>query len=584
MRVWLLLDDGIPRFRLPLLDHPLPYFRMIIARSLSIAFAGILLISGGSAVAWAQPQAHVDGLTIESTGWRVDAVRIGFNPLSEMLLVAGLGGDISSIDPSPSNERVTLRYRNSDHGAPVPLMGMAIASDGTIYLVGNDAGSSPGNNIGVVRRGVPDGQGGHIWETVATTEPYPRSATPFDHNVNAIVLSPDETELYLNSGSRTDHGEVQDNNGQFPGVREVPLTSAILRIPATATDLVLPNDEQSLLQGGYLFADGTRNTFSLAFDGVGRLFGTENSGDRDDEEELNLIEEGRQYGFPWRMGMTDTPMQFPGYDPSSDLLLNGSAIAVQSGFFYDDPSYPLVPDGVTFTDPVLNLGPDADLYRDPASGTILDASDTGRPMGTFTAHRSPLGLVFDVNPLLPPPYSGDGFMLSWTGGESGLLGPYAGEGEDLMHLTFEDGDTGPAVRVERLVSGFLNPIDAVQVGQALYVLEFGSGARVWRIGFGSSTASEGSGDTSIPTGPVVDIWPNPAAGMQRARIQAARTGRIQATLVNSTGQELRTVLDTWLVQGQSLDIPLETQSLSRGVYFLVVRAPGARRAHSLVIQ
>ncbi|MFT7553257.1 MAG: hypothetical protein ACI9BV_003589, partial [Rhodothermales bacterium] len=51
---------------------------------------------------------------------------------------------------------------------------------------------------------------------------------------------------------------------------------------------------------------------------VGDLFGTENAGDCDDSEELNWIREGRHYGFPWRIGTSVTPQQFPGYDPSAD--------------------------------------------------------------------------------------------------------------------------------------------------------------------------------------------------------------------------------------------------------------------------
>ena len=529
----------------------------------------------------AQPQAHVSGLTVESTAWPVDAVRISHDPLSGKLLLAGLGGNIFSVDPDPSDQRVSVRYNAGSHGTPTPLMGMDIASDGTIYLVGNDAGTHPGFNVGVIRRGVPDGAGGHTWSTVAMTEPYPRSATPFDHNMNGIVLSPDEAFLFLNSGSRTDHGELQENNGQFPGVREVPLTSAILRIPADATDLLLPDDETALLEGGYLFADGTRNSFSLAFDAEGRLFGTENSGDRDDEEELNLIEEGKHYGFPWRMGLTDTPMQFPDYDPGADLLLNPQSYAVQNGHFYNDPSYPAPPAGRVFTDPLRNLGPDANLYRDPASGAILDADDTGREMGTFTSHRSPLGLVFDTQEQLPSPFTGDALMLGWTGAESDLLSPYAGEGEDLLHLEmiWESGNVAVATR--QIVTGFQNPIDAELVGDVLYVLEYGSDSRVWRIGFASGVATE---RPVLPDMPAVDIWPNPGSGQQQARITSSGTGRTRARLVAVDGKEVASLLDRVLVAGETAEIQLDTASLPRGAYFLIVDAPGGRRAHGLIVR
>jgi hypothetical protein len=530
----------------------------------------------------AQPVSHAVGLTAQPVTGTVDAVRIRFDPVSARLVLSGLGGTIMSVDPAGPIQLPAVRYRQADHGTPSPLMGMDIAADGTIYLVGNDAASHAGYTVGVVRRGRPDGQGGHVWETVATTEPYPRSATPFDHNMNAIVLSPDGTSLYINSGSRTDHGELQENGGQFPGEREVPLTSAILRIPADATDLVLPNDLDALTQGGYLFADGTRNSFSLAFDGRGRLFGTENSGDRDDEEELNLLEEGRHYGFPWRMGLTDTPMQFPGYDPAADRLLNPRSYAVQNGHFHTDPAYPPPPAGLTFTDPLRNLGPWANLYRDPATGAILDADDTGVPLATFTSHRSPLGLVFDTAGQLPEPFTGSGLMLSWTGPESDLLAPYVGEGEDLVRLTLAESDGHPAVHVERLMSGFRNPIDAVLVGSYLYVLEFGSDARVWRIGFGQSMANEP--EEGLPAHPGVELWPNPASGDATLRLSAHTPGRVRATLHAPDGREISSVLDRPMHAGEDIELRMPTRDLPRGIYFLVVESAGNRRSRAIVLQ
>ena len=553
---------------------------MIRTIPLRLLVLTLLLVGSPARKSGAQPQSHVSGVAVAPLAGPVDAVRIRFDPVSRSLLLSTLGGSILSLDPAAPAPTVSVRYHPADHGTPAPLMGMDVAADGTVYLVGNDAGTYPGQNVGVVRRGTPDGTGGRVWSTVAVTDPYPRSGTPFDHNMNAIAVSPDGNWLYINSGSRTDHGELQENGGQFPGVREVPLTSAILRVPADATDLVLPDNLDALIQGGYLFADGTRNSFSLAFDAMGRLFGTENSGDRDDDEELNLLEEGRHYGFPWRMGLTDTPMQFPDYDPAADLLLNPSSYAVSNQHFYNDPAYPPTPASVVFTDPIRNLGPDANLYRDPATGIIRDADDTGRVMGTFTSHRSPLGLVFDTGLELPEPWRGDALMLSWTGAESNLLAPYAGEGEDLVHLTLEEGDGQPAVRVQRLLSGFQNPIDAVLVDGALYVLEFGSNARVWRAAFSHGTATE---RPDAVRGPEVEIWPNPSHSNPMARLTARNTGRVRAVLYTVNGREVATSFDGQLLSGESAVVRLETDGLAPGVYFLRVDASGHRRTHAVIV-
>jgi glucose/arabinose dehydrogenase len=134
--------------------------------------------------------------------------------------------------------------------------------------------------------------------------------------------------VFVNSGSRTDHGEVQSNNNAFTDAREVPLTSAILRIPANAQDLQLPNDETALKP--YLFADGTRNAYALEFAPNGDLFATDNGPDADYPDELNWIREGLHYGFPWRFGNQDNPQQFADYDSSKDVRLSLDFIAVRN--------------------------------------------------------------------------------------------------------------------------------------------------------------------------------------------------------------------------------------------------------------
>ncbi len=530
--------------------------------------AALLLLSPTSAAA--QPVAHHPALSIQETATGVSGIRMAHDPISGQIIVASMNGDLHAAHPSTENLAVTRVYTAADHGTPQPVMGLDIGPDGTMYLVGNDSATQPGYNIGVIRRGVLDGGGRRTWETVAVTEPYPKSNTPFDHNMNAIRLGPGGQFLYVNSGSRTDHGEEQSNGGQFPGVREVALTSAILRVPASATNLVLPAEEEALRQGGYLFADGVRNAFSLAFDGEGRLYGTENSGDRDDNEELNLIVGGAHYGFPWRMGMSDTPMQFAGYDPSSDLLLNPAATAVASGYFHNDPAYPPPPSGVTFTDPVTNVGPDADLFRDPQTGQIVDATGSGAPFGTFTSHRSPLGLVFDTGNSLPDPFTGQAFVLGWTGPESPLLAPFEGEGEDLLLLSFEDPAAGTVVGVQRVASGFQNPIDAVRIGGALYVLEFGSEARIWQVAFGLIQSSESN---ELPGAIEVSVFPNPAAERVEVEFTAGVSGAVQADLFAANGQRVVRADPQFVPAGNRGRFTFPTSGLAAGVYMLALRAP-----------
>ena len=62
-----------------------------------------------------------------------------------------------------------------------------------------------------------------------------------------------------------------------------------------------------------IFAYGLRNPFGIAFDGEGNLWNVENSDDVNDE--LNLIREGLNYGWPLVEGRCDN---FPDHEPCED--------------------------------------------------------------------------------------------------------------------------------------------------------------------------------------------------------------------------------------------------------------------------
>ena len=445
-----------------------------------IVFVLSAVICGLPARSQSAPEVLVPGIRIQPrTEIEPGALRMEFDPSCDCLLFLHADGRVYR-ETAAGPE---LLYSKEHHGLGTRVWGMTVGPDGSLYLVGNDADGD--FTTGIIVRGLPGAE--RVWQTVARTEPYPRSGTAFDHALNAIVVSPEGEYLFVNSGSRTDHGEVQDAAGRFPGLREVPLSSAIFRIPLDSQDLLLPNDDSALRD--YLFADGFRNSFDLAFSAEGHLFATENSGDRDDDEELNWIRQGKHYGFPWRMGGNENPQQRPDYDPTADLLLNPESFAVRRGFYVNDPDFP--PPSAVFTPPIVNHGPDAAFFRDPADGSIHAAES----LATFTAHRSPLGLVFDVQKAMPHEYAGDGFVLSYTTPQSRLLGPFGDEGGDLLHLTLDPGPDSYTLSARRIVKGLQNPIDAVIEGNTIYVLEFGQGARVWEVQFDEDERSLFDGRT-----------------------------------------------------------------------------------------
>ena len=487
-------------------------------------------------MAGAEPESLHPDVTLERLfGAGSNPVRLVKDPVDHSLYLLKTNGEINLVDVvDGSMQRL---YRSTNHTLR-NAQGLAVGADGTMYLSGY---STSGNTqTAKIMRGVIDASGERSWSPLATTEPFEQSDSWYNHRVNDVAISPDGRFLFVNSGSRTEHGEVQDNNGAFPGLRETGLTAIMLRIPIDADDITLPNDREALRAGGYLFAEGLRNSFSVAFAPNGDLFATENGPNRDMPEELNWVREGHHYGFPWRMGREDTPQQFPGYDPASDPLLPPSQRNAGNGLYADDPDYP--PPPMDFTDPVLNVGPDADRYRDLETGQIRDASDDGVALATFTTHRSPLGLVFDNDNALGGEFQGAGFVLAWNGGNNDLISPFGDPGQDLCLLKLtRDGD-GYTTTVTQVVVGFTNPIDAELIGNTMYVVEHGGTRGVFRIDFPAAMTAV-LGEESLPsTFSLGQNHPNPFNSSTTIRFELTEPSTVELVVYDLTGQRVSTLV------------------------------------------
>ena len=479
-------------------------------------------------------------------------------PIDDILAATSLGRDPTT------NTRYALKpngditlvpsgtvYTAADHGFS-RASALFIAEDGTFYVLKRIDLSS--YNIATITKGEVDPSSGErTWFTLAETEPYERCDCIFNHEVNGLVVSPDNHSLFINSGSRTDHGEIQDGNRQFPDLRETALTAIVLRVPTDARDLVLPNDRDALRAEGFLYAEGLRNAYDLAFAPNGDLFATENGPDRDMAEELNWLREGHHYGFPWRMGLEDTPQQFSDYDPASDFLLPARFTAVREGYYHNDPTYP--PPPYDFTEPVINLGPDADAYRDPTDGQLKDASEEGVRFGTFTAHRSPLGLVFDADNALAEPFQSDGFVLSWTEGDpdgDDVAGPFNDPSEDLLHLDLAKVGDNYEARVTRIVGGFSNPIDAEIIGNRIYVIEWGGGRGLWEIVLPQATTETAVAEAEgiVPAEfALAQNFPNPFNASTTIAFQLGLPSRVELAVYSISGQRVRTLVNGTLPAG-----------------------------------
>jgi uncharacterized repeat protein (TIGR01451 family) len=427
------------------------------------------------------PRSLHPNITIEKLlNTQASGVRVAYDETTQTLFYNAFSGDIFRVEQPAGGQAYDVPIGSwVDHGINY-LQGMAFAN-GVMVLAGNFKQSGQ-LGYGLVVKGIRQPNGSWHWERLMQTEPYPSSVTQYDHAFSAVCISPNKDSVYISSGSRTDHGEVEDTGGLYPNTREVPLTATIFKFPLNPPSTIqLPNSLTALSQSGYVFCRGVRNEFDLALDSQGRLFGVENSGDRDDPEEMNWLRAGHHYGFPWEMGGNQTPQQFPGYDPTQDKLLSVLLSSDQRQKFYNDPAYPTRPAGLTITQPIRNVGPDATYARDPNSGQVFKATS----LSTFTAHRSPLGLIFDTDNSLAD-FTGDAFVLGYSSGGSVRGGYLFAEdsGEDMVHvrLVYDPATDNYTAQTTKIADQFISPTDAERVGNIFYVIEQGRQA-IWKLTF-----------------------------------------------------------------------------------------------------
>lgn len=412
-------------------------------------------------------------------------VRILYDQSTGNVFFTCYDGEVYQVNNIQDKNPTAVRILSvEDHEIP-RLQGAAIYKN-SLFLTGNTkVNNGLGNKGRMVRYDLKPGAK-PVMSVVFNTVEYGTNRTVFDHGWNALEISPDGKYIFVNSGARTDHGEVQDNNGAWPNARNGALTSRIFRFPFNSKDLILPDDEAKLKADGYIYAEGIRNAYDLAFDGKNNLFAVSNSSDYDHNEDMFWIRQGHHYGFPWVIGGIENPQQYADWQPNPDTdpFIPRSAHAWAVRYFRNDPNFPKIPEGVKFSPGIQNLGPDANEYRGH-SGKILDGDQTGVTTSTFTPHSSPLALFFDRKNILAKDLKGDGFTIRYSlGARSALMKPFTDEGADLLHLdlSYDKATDNYFVKTNRIVEGFNGATDAVMVGNNVYVIEYGAtGGNIWKI-------------------------------------------------------------------------------------------------------
>ncbi len=351
-------------------------------------------------------------------------------------------GDVWRLDPSnaalkqilPANRY--LERRPEDIGGPLFVLGMTLDRQKRLYIASNQQNKAtrPYQNIVTIYRSssVTNGHPSELKPWFQTN--YPGSPA-YIHAVENIAFGPDG-HLYAGNGGRTDGG-LTGADSEWYGGGETPITGCLWRIKSDSTPPVLE-----------VYARGLRNAYGFCWNAAGEMFATENGPDADAPEELNHIEQGKHYGFPYRF-----------------------ADWTKKAY----PTSPEPPAGLAFTLPVANLGPDGGF--------------SGTPMFTFDPHSGPGGIVF-LGKEFPEGYRGT-FLLTRFG--NFIRSPKDNSGFDVLRATLRRNAEGRYEgHFHTVLSGLGRPID-IHLGAPgkLYIAEY--------------SRATNSGDSYGPSGRILEL-------------------------------------------------------------------------------
>jgi glucose/arabinose dehydrogenase len=381
-----------------------------------------------------------------------EPVRIAAHPTTGKLYVLGGGGEVTLIDPGTGKKQRVLtgseyieEPKRENVNIPLPIdalwvnspitlratlcLGMTFDKENRLYVVANILipGKITINRVAIYRTPPVSEEGIPTRPSLWTRFDYPYGVGGFNHGACRIAQGPDGL-IYLGSGSRTDHGEAGDvpnisrlgeaPHPDVPGGPDFPggeFTAAILRF-----------DPAKGQQQPFVFSRGNRNPFGFDWDDRGRLIDAEHGPMADHPEELNHVQEGKHYGFPYVFGNNEKP---------------------------DYPDSPQPPPGLKFETPIRNVGP---------GGLLGD-----HPMYSLTAHSAPGGMIFYRQGKLPKKYDNSFFLCRF-----GNLVNYNRIGFDVLNIRLEEKDGQLIAHTERFLDRLGRPIDVCASDGKLYVVEY----------------------------------------------------------------------------------------------------------------
>ena len=133
------------------------------------------------------------------------------------------------------------------------------------------------------------------------------------------------------------------------------------------------------------------------------------------------------------------------------------------------------PDSVQAPLPVSTVyDSDANFFRKDRDSEPMKAGDAG--LAGITGHRSPLGIAFDKTGALCGEYYKAGFLFSYGAVVADALGDAGG---DLLLLSLTKANGAYTMKAKQIAKGMKFPMDAVLVGNRLFVIGNGDAAQVF---------------------------------------------------------------------------------------------------------